>query len=239
MALRKQHFGDDADKFIVFWNNRNAGRKRPVSLILYFQEFLKRVGQDKAVLLMHTSPADPAGQPLNHILERFEMNRGQVKISDGDLIPTDMNKLYNMVDCTVSISNAEGWGLSISESLLAGVPVVCTKTGGMQEQLTDGINIFGELIEPTAQCVIGSQGDVPYIYEDVVGEKDFVDALERIYNKTPEERQRLGQLGQQHALKNYTLKDYINKWDRVFQDTVEEFGSWPNKQYQRFTIKTF
>ena len=48
--FKMQHFGD---RFLVFWNSRNARRKMSGSIIWWFKEFLDRVGNDKSQLLMH------------------------------------------------------------------------------------------------------------------------------------------------------------------------------------------
>ena len=47
--LRKDNFGDNSDKFIFFWNNRNAKRKLSGSVIYWFKEFLDKVGHEKAI----------------------------------------------------------------------------------------------------------------------------------------------------------------------------------------------
>ena len=52
--LREDNFKKDKDKFIIFWNNRNARRKLASSLILWFKKFLEKVGDDKALLLIRS-----------------------------------------------------------------------------------------------------------------------------------------------------------------------------------------
>ena len=42
----RQQSNIDEDKFIVFWNNRNARRKQPATLIHWFNEFLNKIGRD-------------------------------------------------------------------------------------------------------------------------------------------------------------------------------------------------
>ena len=41
--------------------------------------------------------------------------------------------LYNSVDCTINISDAEGFGLATLESLSCGVPIIVNMTGGLQQ----------------------------------------------------------------------------------------------------------
>ena len=51
-----------SDKFVCFWNNRNARRKQSGTLIWWFKNFLDKVGRDKASLIMHTDVKDVHGQ---------------------------------------------------------------------------------------------------------------------------------------------------------------------------------
>ena len=81
-----------------------------------------------------------------------------------------MARIYGMVDCTINISDAEGFGLSTLESLACETPIIVTMTGGLQEQVTDGKEWFGIGIEPTSRAIIGSQ-DIPWIYEDRLSEE--------------------------------------------------------------------
>jgi glycosyltransferase involved in cell wall biosynthesis len=217
------------DKFVVFWNNRNARRKQPGTLIYWFKEFLNRVGHDKATLIMHTDPTDINGPNLHAILHDLNLISGEVKFSTEKLDFPQMAALYNMSDVTVNISDAEGFGLSTLESLSCGVPIVVNMTGGLQEQVTDGEDWFGVGIEPASKCVIGSQ-DIPFIYEDRANKDDFVNALEKIYNMSKEEREELGRKGAEHVNKNYNFKEYVVKWDALLKDIHKNHGSWETRK---------
>ena len=224
----KQTSGLDG-KFVVFWNNRNARRKQPGTLLFWFKEFLNRVGHDKACLLMHTDPGDPNGPNLHAILHELELTSGEVKFSTEKLDFPQMSALYNMSDVTVNILDAEGFGLSTLESLSCGVPIIVNMTGGLQEQVTDGEEWFGIGIEPSSKSIIGSQ-DIPYIYEDRINKEDFVSALEKVYNMTSEERKALGAKGRDHVEKNYNFKQYAVKWKAVIDDVIERHGSWKTRK---------
>ena len=148
-----------------------------------------------------------------------------------------MAAFYNMADCTINISDAEGFGLATLESLSCETPIVVTMTGGLQEQVTDGEEWFGIGLEPTSKAVIGSQ-EIPYIYEDRINEDDFVDALEQIYNMTREERRALGAKGRKHVLDNYSFEGYTKNWDDLFQRIHEEHGSWETRKgYNTWTLE--
>lgn len=239
LALRNENFHADKDKMIFFWNNRNARRKQSGTVIWWFKDFLDIVGHDKAMLLMHTDPKDENGQDLNAIIAELGLNtQRQVLISQTKLPPDHIAGLYSIVDCTINIADAEGFGLATFESLACETPIIVNMTGGLQEQVTDGKDWFGIGIEPASKAVIGSQG-VPYIYEDRVAKKDFVDALVKFYNTPKEERAEMGRKGREHILRNYNFDTFCKRWDEIMSYVHEKHGSWETrKSYKPWELRT-
>jgi glycosyltransferase involved in cell wall biosynthesis len=227
----------DPNKFIIFWNNRNARRKQSGSLIFWYKAFLDKVGHDKATLIMHTDVKDPHGQDLEEILKNLNLTNGEVMFSRHKVDSPVLARMYNMADCTINVSDAEGFGLATLESLACETPIIVTMTGGLQEQVTDGKEFFGVGLEPTAKAIIGSQ-EIPYIYEDRLSEEVVVNALCKLYNMSTEERSELGKKGRDHVIKNYNFENFAKQWDEAFTMVHEEFGSWENRRgHQRWEIK--
>ena len=223
-------------KMVFFWNNRNARRKQSGTLIFWFKEFLDKIGHDKAVLIMHTEPKDPNGQDLEAIIERLGLSDGQVLLSTVKVNPTELSYFYALADCTINISDAEGFGLGTLESLSCETPIIVTMTGGMQEQVTNGEDWFGIGLEPASKSIIGSQ-DVPYIYEDRIAKEDFLKAMTTFYEMSPEERADMGRRGRKHVLKNYSMSRYAGLWYETFKDIFENMGSWEGrKNYKSWEI---
>ena len=237
LEMRKKITDDHENKIIFFWNNRNARRKQPGSIMFWFKEFLNRVGKDKAVLIMHTEPKDPHGQDLIKIIETLELTNGEIAISRTKLPPEDLAKVYSAVDCTINVSDAEGFGLATLESLSCQTPIIVNMTGGLQEQVTDGKNWFGFGIEPSSKCIIGSQ-DVPFIYEDRINGEEFINTLEKFYNLSKEERESMGAAGRGHVLKDYGFSQYSELWQKTFEDLEQNHGSWnTRKNYKHWSIE--
>jgi len=227
------------DKFLCFWNSRNARRKQSGTLIWWFKEFLDEVGHDKAALIMHTDIKDVHGQDLEVIVHELGITAGQVLFSQEKVLPQDLAMVYNMADVTINISDAEGFGLSALESLACGTPVIATMTGGLQDQITDGTNWFGVGIEPVSRAIIGSQ-EVPYIYEDRIAKEDFLAALHKMYNMPAEERAELGAASHTWAESNFNFDEFIQTWDALFEKIVLEKGSWETReQYNMYEMRTF
>ncbi len=217
---------EDRSKVIFFWNNRNARRKQSGTLIWWFKEWLDKEDlHDKACLIMHTEPKDPHGQDLEHIIEHLGLNDRQVMLSTQKVPPENLAQIYNMVDCTINISDAEGFGLATLESLSCGTPIIATMTGGLQEQITDGDVEFGVGLLPRAKSVIGSQS-VPYIYEDRVDKAQFHSALTKIYKMSKEGRKHLGTLGREHVEENYNFTQLQQKWVEIIDKVIEQKGNY-------------
>jgi len=227
--VRERHLGDDKDRVVFFWNNRNARRKQSGTLLFWFKKFLDKVGHDKAQLIMHTDPKDPHGQDLEHIIDHLGLDTDrQVLLSVQKVNQGDLATLYNMVDCTINISDAEGFGLATLESLSCGTPIIANMTGGLQEQIRSGSDLFGIPLFPESKAVIGSQ-DVPYIYEDRLSEGQVVSALEKMFVMTSEERQQLGMNGREHVMENYNFETFNKQWVDIMTEIHEEEGSWETR----------
>jgi len=232
LSLRREKLNVDDDKFVIFWNNRNARRKHPGTLLFWYKEFLERVGKDKAMLIMHTDPADENGPNLTKILHNLDLTGGEVKFSTQKVDFEQLAAMYNIADVTVNISDAEGFGLATLESLSCATPIIVTMTGGLKEQVTDGENWFGVGIEPSSKALIGSQ-QIPYIYEDRINKEDFLNALMKIYEMNREQRANVGYQGRDHVTKNYNFHDYCEKWDKTMQLVHEKFGSWDTRKHYK------
>lgn len=84
-SLRKKHLGaDELQKvqFTLFYNSRNALRKRTGNVLMAYKLFLEglpKEDQDKVFFCMHTPPKDPEGQDLFRLIDDFGL-KGQGRI---------------------------------------------------------------------------------------------------------------------------------------------------------------
>jgi glycosyltransferase involved in cell wall biosynthesis len=225
------------DKVIFFFNSRNARRKQSSSLVWWFKDFLDIVGHDKATLIMHTDPKDVNGSDLEAIIHEQGLVNGEVLFSREKATPENLAMIYNMADCTINISDAEGFGLSCLESLSCGTPAIVTMTGGLQEQITNGEEWFGIGLKPASQCIVGSQ-DVPFIYEDRVSKEDFLAAMVKMFHLTRKERKEMGLRGHEHVQKNYNFEKFGQRWVDLMLEIHEKYGSWDTRKgYKKWELK--
>jgi glycosyltransferase involved in cell wall biosynthesis len=197
---------------IVFWNNRNLRRKRPLDVIKSFGDYYLQ--HKNAVLLMHTDPVS-LNDGVDLLNYQSTLYNGEIPVafSTEKIDSQRLNLLYNIADVTINIAHSEGFGLCVLESLLAETPVIATKTGGMSEQMKDCCTIFGRLLEPDVRHLSGT-ALAPYIYEDYVSSASVSNALNIL---TDPNINKLGKLGRDHIITNYHINDTVLKWDTLLE----------------------
>ena len=216
---------NDVD-FVVFWNNRNIRRKQPGDVILAFKHFVDGLPAEKrssVALLMHTQVVDGNGTDLRAVWKAVAPDC-KILFSESKLSSHELNAMYNIVDVVVNIASNEGWGLSSTEAILSGTPIVNNVTGGLQDQCGfhdengEWIRFNGEFstnhtgkyknhgvwakpVFPSNRSLQGSP-QTPYIFDDRVRFEDVADAIAYWYNIPKTLRQDMGQSGRKWAMAN-------------------------------------
>lgn len=226
---------DRKDFFTVIWVNRNARRKRPGDLLYSWKLFLDKLDKKDAVLILHTNPYDEEGQNLIDVAKELDILKN-VMFSDRHVTFEELNVLYNISDCAINISLAEGFGLTTLEAMQVGKPIIATKTGGLTRQVVN-FNTGeenGVALEPDLKTMVGSQS-VPYIFEDYVSQDKIADALKKIYDMDSIKRKELGNKARKYVLENFNYENTIKEWDSSLEKTI---NNW-QKLRKNYTIKTF
>ena len=113
-------------EFMAFWNNRNIRRKQPGDVILAFKTFVDSLPdseKNKVGLVMHTQPVDENGTDLIAVRDVIAPDC-KIIFSEQKLTADELNALYNISDVVVNIGSNEGWGLSSTEAILSGTPII-------------------------------------------------------------------------------------------------------------------
>ena len=208
-------------EFVLFFNSRNIQRKHPHDVILSYKFFCDLIGKEKAkkcALVMHTEVSSQHGTDLRAVKEALtDPEYVNIFFSTNKLTPEQMNIMYNVADANILISSNEGWGLSLTEALMAGTMIIPNVTGGMQDQARfedengnwiDFTPDFpsnhrgtykkhGEWAQPVFPSNICLQGSplTPYIFDDKVQPEDAAEAIRFVYELGKEERDRRGMSG--------------------------------------------
>lgn len=260
---KRDIFGKFEPEFVVFYNARNIRRKSTSDLIAAYSVFCDTIGKQnakKCALLLHTEIADENGTDLAVVRDLLcDPEYQRVFFHTQKLSPEGINLLYNIADVTCLISSNEGWGLSLTESMMAGRMIVANVTGGMQDQLrfedetgkwidfNDKFcsNHFGtfkkhgkwaEAVFPTNMSIVGSI-PTPYIFDDRCDFRDVAKAIQKIYELTPEERRERGMAGREWVLSDESMMSGKNMCKNVIStidDTLAQFK--PKKNFEFIKI---
>lgn len=108
----------------------------------------------------------------------------------------DVPAILKASDIFVLSSRWEGMPLTVIEAMLAGLPVIATRVGGVPELVEEGIT--GLLVPPWDTRALGN-------------------ALEQLINSA-EMRQRMGELGRQRALQQFTVDRMISPMRALYHE---------------------
>ena len=219
-TFKKQAGVEDKD-FVLFFNSRNIRRKQIPDTMLAWKYFLDQLPKEKAnkcVFVLHTELVSDHGTDLQAVANViFGENSPHIKFSTQKLSAQHLNYLYNLADAQILLTSNEGWGLSLTEALLTGTPIIANVTGGMQDQMRfedengDWIDFNSDFpsnhtgkyrkhgewafpVYPSARTLKGSP-KTPYIWDDVCTSEDAAEQIMEIYKMSPEERKKTGMAG--------------------------------------------
>ncbi len=150
--FKKEFFGNDNPDFVLFFNSRNIRRKQIPDAMLAFRAFLDSLPKEKAdkcQMVLHTEIVSEHGTDLAKVKEYFfnESYPNAIKFSTQKLSSIQLNYLYNIADAQILLTSNEGWGLTITEAILAGTPIIANVTGGMQDQMIKQLTPQDDIVE--------------------------------------------------------------------------------------------
>ena len=259
--IKENIIGDK--EFVVFFNSRNIRRKSIPDLIWSYRIFIEKLSVEerkKCLLLLHTQPIDDNGTDLPKVVETLNNIEGfDVRFSPNKLSSEELNYLYNLADVTCLLTSNEGWGLTLTESMLAGTMILANTTGGMQDQMrftdekgewyTPSLEVpsnntgkykkhgkWAIPVFPSSRSIQGSP-PTPYIWDDRCDPVDVAEKLEQIYWMSKEERKQNGLEGRQWCLSEQAGFNTFAQAQRVIEALDELFETWsPREDYELFKV---
>ena len=258
-TFKKELFkGKDID-FALFFNSRNIRRKQIPDAMFAYKIFIDSLTEEQAkkcAFVLHTQVVDDNGTDLAAVQEMLFGSDTKYNIiySDKYSTPDHMNLLYNSTDAQILLTNNEGWGLSLTEAILVGNPIIANVTGGMQDQMrfskkgkwidfdaefpsnhTGKIKEHGEWafpVYPTNRSIQGSPL-TPYIWDDRCNAEDAAEQIMNVYNLSKEERKALGLKGREWALSDEAGFTGSNMGKKVITTLDKLFKTWkPREKYE-------
>ena len=256
--FKKNYFQGKEYDFVVFFNSRNIRRKQIPDTMLAYKYFIDQLPIEKAkkcCLVLHTELVSDHGTDLPAVQELL-LNGEQYNVvyTNKILNAGEMNYLYNSTDCQILLTSNEGWGLSLTEAILVGNPIIANVTGGMQDQMrfedengewftpspeipsnhTGRYKKHGKWafpVYPTSRSIQGSP-QTPYIWDDRCRPEDAAEQLMTVYSLSKEERKARGLEGREWALNEagFTGK---KQGERVIEAINTLFETWkPREKYE-------
>jgi glycosyltransferase involved in cell wall biosynthesis len=255
-------FGGKEKDFVVFFNSRNIRRKQIPDTMLAFRLFLDTLPKEKAekcAMIMHTEIVSEHGTDLEEVRKILFPNYPEaIYFSTNRLDNKQLNQLYNIADTQILLTSNEGWGLSLTEAILAGTVVIANVTGGMQDQMgfedeygnwyvpTPKLpsNHTGRLknhgcwafpVYPTNRSIQGSP-KTPYIWDDRCTAEDAATQIGNVYALDKEVRDSLGKTGRHWAVNEagFTAEAM---GERVISAIDQLFNTWtPREKYELINV---
>jgi len=258
--FKKSLFKNKTPKFVSFFNSRNIRRKQIPDTLLAFREFLYSLPKEEAkdcYLVLHTEAVTDHGTDLYKVKEYLfgEDFEDQVIFSHQKYDDKVLNWLYNIADVQILITSNEGWGLTLTEAILAGTPIIANTTGGMQDQMrfvdndgkwfTPDANVpsnhrgtykeHGEWafpVYPTSNSIQGSP-PTPYIFDDRCTWEDVTERLKEVYSIDKDELKARGLKGREWAIGNEAGFTSTQQAERFVSAVNELFDTWePREKYE-------
>jgi glycosyltransferase involved in cell wall biosynthesis len=264
MDFKQGLFGGVEYDFVLLFNSRNIRRKSIPDTILAFRHFLDQLPADKAdkcCLVLHTHKIDDNGTNLPVVIDLFMGERNkQVVFSNPGNDVAYMNRLYNSCDASVLLSSNEGWGLSLTESMMCGKMIIANVTGGMQDQMrfedekgnwieftedfcTNHLGRYkkcGRWAIPVFPAGISIQGSppTPYISDDRADFRDAAKAFREVYDMSKEERASRGASAREWVISDESMMS-ARKMSDTFIETVNlTFEKWkPRKRFHIIKVE--
>lgn len=260
--FRASLFGDKEKDFVVFFNSRNIRRKQIPDTMLAFRIFLDTLPKEKAdkcAMIMHTEIVSEHGTDLEEVRKiLFPNYPNAIYFSTNRLDPKQLNQLYNIADAQILLTSNEGWGLSLTEAILAGTVVIANVTGGMQDQMkfedeygnwytpspdvpsnhTGRYKNHGAWafpVFPTNRSIQGSP-KTPYIWDDRCTAEDAATQISNVYALGREMRKELGKTGRHWAVNEAGFtgeamgENAINAIDQLFNTWI------PREKYELINV---
>lgn len=232
--LRKEKlFGIGDDTFVVVMADRNQYRKDLARGMAAFHFFHQK--NPNSLLYMHCKQVDVGG-PLTEFARVFGMfyNRADPRSGIPEVAFTlpefnealgiqrgEMNSIYNFADCFIKSSTGEGWGLTTTEAMSAGCPVIVPGN-------TANLEIIGEN-EERGYLVKSGGMDLwlmPYGLtnnpREIISVEDMVKKLDHVYHHHNEAK--IKAMRAREWTEYHTWQDFRDAWEDIFNEVLNTAG---------------
>ena len=189
-------FGIDTDRPLVCQVSRFDPWKDPVGVIDAYRSVTKEVPEAQLALVGSMATDDPEGWEFFHETYRHADGDPDIKILNNlnNVGAIEVNAFQSQADVVIQKSIREGFGLTVTEALWKGRPVVAGDVGGIPLQIADGVSGY----------LVSSPEDAARRTTEIL--------------RDPELAKRLGRAGKEHAREHFLTPRLLRDWLRLFTD---------------------
>lgn len=194
-----ERYDVDPNKPIITQVARFDPWKDPLGAIDVYRIVKKKIPDVQLLLISSMAHDDPEGwfyyeKTARHAGEDYNIHLLTDLIGVKDL---EVNAFQRATNVALQMSTREGFGLSVTEALWKGVPVIGREVGGIPLQIIDGSTGF--LVS------------------------DVKEAAEKTLHllKHPEEAKRIGGKGRKYVLKNFLITRHLKDYLKLFMGLVK------------------
>jgi trehalose synthase len=189
-----EQFGIDVERPLICQVSRFDPWKDPIGVIDAYREVTKEVPEAQLALVGSMATDDPEGWEFFHETFRYADGDPDIKILNNlnNVGAIEVNAFQSQADVCMQKSIREGFGLTVTEALWKGRPMIAGDVGGIPLQIDDGVS--GYLVSSPEEAA-----------------RRAVEVL-----RDPELAKRIGRAGKAHARANFLTPRLLRDWLRIF-----------------------
>jgi trehalose synthase len=189
-------YGVDVDRPLLVQVSRFDPWKDPVGVIEAFRKVRAEVDGVQLVLAGSMATDDPEGFHVWQEVQEAAGGDPDIKLLSNlqQVGSVEINAFQRAADVVIQKSLREGFGLTVSEGLWKGRPVIGGRAGGICLQIDDGVD--GYLVDSVEECAARAI--------ELLGDRARAD--------------RMGAAGREHVRANFLSTRELEDWLRLFSD---------------------
>jgi trehalose synthase len=189
-----EQFGIDVERPLVCQVSRFDPWKDPIGVIDAYRIVTEEVPEAQLALVGSMATDDPEGWEFFHSTMRHADGDPDIKILNNlnNVGAIEVNAFQSQADVCMQKSIREGFGLTVTEALWKGRPMVAGDVGGIPLQIDDGVSGF----------LVGSPEEAA---------KRTIEVL-----RDPELAKRVGRAGKERARERFLTPRLLRDWLGIF-----------------------
>jgi trehalose synthase len=189
-----EQFGIDTERPLICQVSRFDPWKDPIGVIDAYRMVREEIPAVQLALVGSMATDDPEGWEFFHNTFRHADGDPDIKILNNlnNVGAIEVNAFQSQADVSMQKSIREGFGLTVTEALWKGRPVIGGHVGGIPLQITEGVSGY----------LVGSPAEAARRSIEVLSD--------------PELAKRLGRAGKEHAREHFLSPRLLRDWLQLF-----------------------